>query len=657
MTQPDPKPTMPLKDYTHAGHAGHAPTHADSNAFEPTGVEQERQTQFMLLALDLITPSLTNPRKTFDEAKMQELTASINASGVHQPVIVRPLPGSRSADTFRARLAGQPLPSFELVVGERRLRASRRAACSNIPALVRDLTDNQVLEIQIIENLQRDDLAELEEAEGYAALVAATGIDKRAIGERIGRSSSYVYARLKLLDLCHEARQALHGGGIDASRGLLIARIPDQKLQLKALKEFKERHPNGDYVISQRAAQLWIRQNVMLKLADARFNIKSAALVATAGACTDCPKRTGANPDLFSEIDSPDLCIDPACYHAKEDAHNAIITKAARAKGMTVIDGKEAQKAMPWAGSHYIDGYKDLDSTTLSPQTKKQVPLRELLTKDELKGHVQLLIDPHTNQPREVVTTSVAAKGYERLVPPSKTAKTASHKETVAETKDRLQAKYEQAWRTQAEAAIAPKIATSLHPFEPFEPALLRAILFCLATNSEGDTQWMADTLQLADKRDIWEDDKVRAAVATIPEFDLGARIAAALLHEETKQDPALPTPVIDSLAKAGSVDVAAIKAEVQADMLEAAKPKDAKPKATAPEGAGREAGPMGDTFGVGDEVRFKQDLKGPGGKLRKVCGRVGSIEQRQGDRGWMVRYGKGKNDVTVADWTELVHA
>jgi ParB/RepB/Spo0J family partition protein len=111
-------------------------------------------TTFDTPRLDAIAPSLTNPRKTFDPARLDELTASIKASGVHQPVLLRPLPPDRLEDT--AHLS--PRPEFELVAGERRWRASKAAGLDTIPAMVRAMTDEEVLEIQVVENLQRDDL-------------------------------------------------------------------------------------------------------------------------------------------------------------------------------------------------------------------------------------------------------------------------------------------------------------------------------------------------------------------------------------------------------------------------------------------------------------------------------------------------------------------
>jgi ParB/RepB/Spo0J family partition protein len=128
---------------------------------------------FAHIPLAHIVTSRTNPRKHFNPARLQELAESIRASGVRQPVLLRPLPGHRVADT-----AGMvPRPEYELVSGERRFRASGMAGVTTIPAMVGAMSDDQVLEIQLVENLQRDDLTPLEEAEGYQTLMDRTGIN------------------------------------------------------------------------------------------------------------------------------------------------------------------------------------------------------------------------------------------------------------------------------------------------------------------------------------------------------------------------------------------------------------------------------------------------------------------------------------------------
>lgn len=296
-------------------------------------------TEFAFLNLEAIAPSPTNPRKHFDAAKLTELTESIKSGGVHQPILVRPLPGSRLEDTERE-------VEFEIVSGERRWRASIDAGQTKIPAMVRVLDDAQVLEIQMIENLIRADLSPMEEAEGYETLMNRTGTTVEALAAKIGKSRAYIYARLKLLDLNAECQLALREGKIDASRALLIARIPDTNLHAKALAEAMRKDFHGD-VISLRSFQNWLRANVMLHLDDAVFPIADVTLNPKAGSCHDCKKRTKAFPDLLSDV-SPnidgDLCLDPECYHQKLQAHALIREASEEDEPTTDSNGPETNK-------------------------------------------------------------------------------------------------------------------------------------------------------------------------------------------------------------------------------------------------------------------------------------------------------------------------
>lgn len=165
-----------------------------------------------LIPLAKIEPSKTNPRKTFDKAGLDELTESIRKVGILQPVLVRPIAGTGR---------------YELVAGERRYRAARAASLEAIPATVRELSDTEVLEIQLVENLQRSDLHPLEEAEGYRQLMARK-YDVARIAERVGRSIKYVYDRVKLLTLTPEAKEAFRQGRFTAGHAILLARLSPQ---------------------------------------------------------------------------------------------------------------------------------------------------------------------------------------------------------------------------------------------------------------------------------------------------------------------------------------------------------------------------------------------------------------------------------------------
>lgn len=144
------------------------------------------------ITLALLHPSPTNPRKTFATDDMAEMIDSVKRHGILQPVLVRPWPNCYDAGE------GQ-FPAYELVAGERRYRAAKGAGLESIPALVRDLSDHEVLEIQIIENLQRKGLHPLEEAESYELMIRDHGYtaDQLRIANQIDQSSAPVGANAK----------------------------------------------------------------------------------------------------------------------------------------------------------------------------------------------------------------------------------------------------------------------------------------------------------------------------------------------------------------------------------------------------------------------------------------------------------------------------
>jgi ParB/RepB/Spo0J family partition protein len=355
-----------------------------SNTTSTTAADAPVPETFARIPLTDLSPSPTNPRKHFDPARLQELADSIIATGLHQPILVRRLDKWQIANlAMRLNSAGQrrpddPVPTFEIVAGERRYRACKLAGLADAPCVIRQLTDAQVLEVQVIENLQRDDLTAFEEAHGYDALRnGASNLTAEQIAAKIGKSKRYVFNRLKLLDLCSDATTALREGRIDATRALIIASIPAAAAQKRALAEAVKLQPYGlnagkEPSYSVRELASWVKNNVMLRIKDARFDIARVALVPNAGACTSCPKNTGCAPDLFEDAlgaGSDNLCTDSECWAAKEEAHLNHAIDTARKAGHEIIDGKDAQAAIRvhWNGAKHGHEVKDhtLLATTL----------------------------------------------------------------------------------------------------------------------------------------------------------------------------------------------------------------------------------------------------------------------------------------------------
>ncbi len=263
------------------------------------------------IAIEQLHESPTNPRRTFSEDALRELADSIAAlGGLVQPIIVRPL----------------ELDTYEVVAGARRFRAAKMAGLSAIDARVMQLTDEQAIEVQLVENVQRADVHPYEEAAAFKALLALPHYDVPSIAAKVGKSVSYVHARLRLAQLVPEAAECFQADQITAGHAILTARLPSDQQSAALEAAFREDWRNKTkQVVPVRELAQWIRENVMLTLADAVFDLESADLLRAAGACVTCPKRTGANTALFEDFAQDDRCMDAACFKAKVDAHVAAV--------------------------------------------------------------------------------------------------------------------------------------------------------------------------------------------------------------------------------------------------------------------------------------------------------------------------------------------
>ena len=201
---------------------------------------------YILLSPLSITESKTNPRKHFDPEKLQQLAASIREHGILEPLLVRPV------------MDGESINDYELVAGARRYRAAKLAQFKPLPCIVRTLTDLEALEIQVTENLQRDDLHPLEEAEGYRLLMQRHGHKVEAVAARLGRSVKYVYDRVKLLALTKEAQELFLAGKITAGHAVILARLrPADQARVVG----KHDEDDGDYV----GGGLFVHDQVLVK--------------------------------------------------------------------------------------------------------------------------------------------------------------------------------------------------------------------------------------------------------------------------------------------------------------------------------------------------------------------------------------------------------
>ena len=211
---------------------------------------------------------------------------------------------------------------YEVIAGARRVRAARLAELEDVPVCIRELSDDQALEVQIVENSQREDVHPYEEAAGYEALLQRPGYDVAALAAKCGKSESHVYSRLSLLSLIPEAIEAFQQERITATHANLLARLTPEQ-QEKAFPQCwtKFFHGGEAQLVAARHLSAWIRENLYLPLSKAPFNREDAALLPQAGSCPDCPKRTGFNRALFCDFQEDEQCLDPGCYQAKIEAH------------------------------------------------------------------------------------------------------------------------------------------------------------------------------------------------------------------------------------------------------------------------------------------------------------------------------------------------
>jgi ParB family chromosome partitioning protein len=174
-----------------------------------------------LVALEDIRPNPYQPRSIFDPETLAELSKSIEYNGLIQPLVVRRATGG----------------GFELIAGERRFMASRQAGLDSVPVVVRDATRQQMLEVAMVENLQREDLNPMEEAEAYQRLATEFNLTQEQIAERVGKSRPTVTNSLRLLSLPEEIRDHVSRGTISAGHARAILVLNDEPARMRLAKE------------------------------------------------------------------------------------------------------------------------------------------------------------------------------------------------------------------------------------------------------------------------------------------------------------------------------------------------------------------------------------------------------------------------------------
>ncbi len=428
-----------------------------------------------------------NPRKTLGD--IAGLVESVRARGVIEPAIARKGPGGK----------------LEIVIGQRR-RAATIAAAKKLPVIVRELSEDEALDLALAENIERNDLMPLEEAEAYQLRIER-GQTLEHVADRISRTPGYVARRLKLLELGAVAKAALARGDVTVTVAEMIGRIPE-KLQKAALEAVGP--TRFDRGMSNAEAAKALRERFMLVLKDARFDRADPELVPKAGACSVCPYRTGNQAELFSDVDSPDLCTVPSCFEAKTKAADKIKLAAAKKEGKKILGAAEAKKdVFPYGDDVSSSKYRELDGKVWSGN--KHVPVRKLLAGKDYE--VVYAVSPKTGALHELVAAGVvnaALRGGKASTAPAKKDKAAAKRDAAAKKKAKLAAEVKD---LVARRAVSNAIAA-------LEKGGGRSVEACLRVVVTHLSQFSDYAHSLADRRGLKEKNVTTAIAAVAAKAD-----------------------------------------------------------------------------------------------------------------------------------------
>lgn len=299
---------------------------------------------FENIPLSEITISDTNPRKLYDFKKLDELSKSIIENGVIQPILVR-----------------VKNDKFELVCGERRFKASLKANLKTIPSYVRELSDLEVGQIQLIENLERENVHPYNEAIAYKKLLVEFDYTIDMLAIKLAKSKKYITQRLQLTSLVNQWKDYFLENGTKVIGQMLIIAKFSEELQIDLLEHAFD---YSDNLRTAKELNAFVNSNFINSLVNTSFSLEEENLNDQAPKCTDCNNRTGANKSLFNHIDKDDRCTNSPCYEIKvlNSAYNNIKTIIESNEPILYItNGKPSQKIDDLLKDYKISVYKQYD--------------------------------------------------------------------------------------------------------------------------------------------------------------------------------------------------------------------------------------------------------------------------------------------------------
>jgi ParB/RepB/Spo0J family partition protein len=343
------------------------------------------------IPLERITESANNPRKRWTDEATQEMADSIASQGVLQPIVVREVANS--------------LYQYEVVFGHRRYRGSIKASRETIPAIVRVMSDEEADQARLHENLEREDVHYIEEAEAMLRLMREHGVTAEQLMAQTGKKSTYVYGRLKLANLHQQVRDKCLAGVFSAEVATLIARWP-AAVQPRAMQACLQDHfgmdpaDKGKHSKSYRECKLALR-HMAIPIASADFDPADRSLsiltpgaltgkASAAGTCTDCPDNTANDIAMAEHLGTEELhCLFRECFEHRDAEYARRAVETARADGR-VVDSAVARSQPDLFGEHHWHGRISTAGVIAEAEEKGlEVPLPTLVLEgDRVTGRM-----------------------------------------------------------------------------------------------------------------------------------------------------------------------------------------------------------------------------------------------------------------------------
>lgn len=601
------------------------------------------------LPVSALERSPTNPREYFDPEKERQLAETLrpppDGVGFLQKLLVRPWPGRPGV--------------YELVDGERRWRAAKSIGLTEVPVTVRELTNAEVVTIQLVAGDTGEPLSPLEEATGFKRALELKDEDGgacftlRSLAERLGCSKTHIEQRIDLLRLPPNVREWVQSGSLAPRTANLLARIPDPEARERAIQDVVFPKHRED-PLPFKEAEAVIHERYMVSLRGAPFDTADATLDGPDGAplaCSACPLKAGNSPDRFGDVKDKNTCTSPACYRAKCAAAWERAAAKAKAAGQRVLTEEEAaevfEKNSPTVQIAFSSPYVAVDSKPTYRHVPNEVEdenlptWRELIATAEEKNDIKVpivLARDRTGKQWELVQVTLAIEAARAIgedmfrkapVTESLSARDRFDREAVRST---VRASDDFAAKKKAEADAAKRrLAECLAGLDALYRVLVSQHVFAngiwgdlldTALHHAGNdgqallTKWLklktgGGDFEHTDALKAWFDKK-------FPDFDgrHAHAIVPLLLIAPSMRWNGLKCEGFRALAAGFNVDLKALESEI-AERLDGAKTK----KVPAPTGTATKVARKKRDAGAAAEKAVRGSLKKPAAKARKKKG------------------------------------